>query len=121
MLHVSNTIDPMSIQPVNNRVLLKLSKRKTRTEGGLYIPDCHKGLKRQVDHISVWHTGEVIAKGPGKLNPKNGNRIPSDIKIGQKGLFQYCRPDWEIVATDNEDNKYVMVNGDDLFCAVQEL
>jgi chaperonin GroES len=65
------------IQPVGDRVLLKVLEPEEKTKGGIVLPDTAKEKPQQ---------GKVIAVGPGKLKD-DGSRIPMQIKEGQIVLF----------------------------------
>jgi chaperonin GroES len=46
--------------------------------GGLYIPDTAKEKPQQ---------GEIIAVGPGRVDEKSGNRVPMEVKVGDRVLY----------------------------------
>jgi len=64
------------IRPLGDRVVVKIVKQD-KTAGGIVLPETAQE-KPQL--------GEVIAAGPGKLDEK-GNRLPMDVKKGDKILF----------------------------------
>jgi chaperonin GroES len=66
------------ISPLADRVVIKALEEAETMRGGLYIPDTAKEKPQQ---------GEVVAVGPGKFDEKGGNRIPLDVKIGDKVLY----------------------------------
>ncbi len=72
---VSINISP--VQPLGDRVFVKISAFEEKTAGGILLPDTAKE-KPQL--------GEVVAVGSGKVD-KNGKRIPLDVKIGDKVLY----------------------------------
>ncbi len=65
------------IQPLGDRVLLKILEPENKTKGGIIIPDSAKEKPQE---------GKVVAVGPGKVT-KDGSRIPMQVKEGQKVLF----------------------------------
>ena len=67
----------MTVRPLHDRILLKLIEEKETVKGGIIIPDSAREKPQQ---------GEVIAVGPGKRNEK-GERIPLDVKVGDKIIF----------------------------------
>jgi chaperonin GroES len=67
----------MKIKPINDRVLVKRVEKKTKSTGGIIIPD---GAKEKP------HEGNVIAVGPGKMG-EDGKRNPMDVKAGDRVLF----------------------------------
>jgi chaperonin GroES len=66
------------ISPLADRVVIRALEEAETMRGGLYIPDTAKEKPQQ---------GEVVAVGPGKFDEKGGNRIPLDVKIGDKVLY----------------------------------
>src|SRR5438874_12076338 len=65
-----------SLQPLEDRVVVKPSEEEETTAWGLVIPDTAK--ERPQD-------GEVIAVGPGRF--EDGQRIPMDVKAGDKVIY----------------------------------
>lgn len=65
------------LQPLADRVLIKLVEHEDKTAGGLYIPDSAKE-KAQV--------GKVVAVGKGRIG-KDGERMPLDVTVGQTVYF----------------------------------
>lgn len=63
--------------PVDNRVLLEVTKPAEKTAGGLFIPD---SAQSKSNHA------RVLAVGPGKRN-KKGRRCPLDVQVGEKVLY----------------------------------
>ena len=68
----------LKIQPLEDRVVIAPADEAESMRGGLYIPDTAKEKPQQ---------GEVIAAGPGKFDEKGGQRIPMDVKVGDKVLY----------------------------------
>lgn len=66
----------VKIKPLGDRLIVKPIERETM-KGGIIIPDTAKEKPME---------GEVLAAGPGKLDDK-GNRIPMDVKVGDKVLY----------------------------------
>ncbi len=64
------------IEPLEDRVVVRPSEDAEEMRGGLYIPDTAKEKPTQ---------GEVIAVGPGRF--EKGERIPVDIKVGDKVIY----------------------------------
>lgn len=67
----------MNFRPTQDRILVKRMEPKETTKGGIIIPDAAKEKAQE---------GEVVAVGPGKMKD-NGDRIPMDIKQGDRVLF----------------------------------
>jgi chaperonin GroES len=66
-----------SIRPLHDRILVKRVEAESKTPGGLIIPDNAK--EKPVE-------GLVVAVGNGVRN-KDGERIPLDVKAGDRVLF----------------------------------
>ncbi len=68
----------LKVQPLADRVVVKALEDSEQMRGGLYIPDTAKEKPQQ---------GEVMAVGPGKFDERGGQRIPMDVKVGDKILY----------------------------------
>ena len=66
------------VNPLADRVVIRALEETEQMRGGLYIPDTAKEKPQQ---------GEVVAAGPGKFDEKGGQRIPMDVKVGDKVLY----------------------------------
>ena len=64
------------VKPLADRVVVKALEEQEQMRGGLYIPDTAKEKPQQ---------GEVMAVGPGRF--EEGNRVPMDVKVGDKVLY----------------------------------
>ena len=72
------TKNAVALKPLADRVVVKALEETETMRGGLYIPDTAKEKPQQ---------GEIIAAGPGKFDEKGGQRIPMDLKVGDKVLY----------------------------------
>ncbi len=66
----------VNVTPLHDRVLIKRIEEKESVKGGIIIPDTAKEKTQE---------GEVIAVGAGKI--EKGERIPLDVKAGDRVLF----------------------------------
>jgi len=66
----------ISLQPLEDRVVVKPGEAEERTASGLVIPDTAKEKPQQ---------GEVVAVGPGRF--EDGQRIPFDVKVGDTVVY----------------------------------
>ncbi|MFL6294340.1 MAG: co-chaperone GroES [Actinomycetes bacterium] len=66
----------VSLQPLEDRIVVKPSEGEEMTASGLVIPDTAKEKPQQ---------GEVLAVGPGRF--EDGNRVPLDVKVGDKVIY----------------------------------
>ena len=67
-----------ALAPLADRVVIKALEETETMRGALYIPDTAKEKPQQ---------GEVVAAGPGKFDEKGGQRIPMDVKVGDRVLY----------------------------------
>ena len=65
------------IKPLEDRIVVKAVEAETTTASGLVIPDTAKEKPQE---------GEVLAVGEGRFDD-NGNRIPVDVKVGDKVIY----------------------------------
>lgn len=65
------------IQPLSDRLVVRVEGPSERTAGGLYIPGTVEDRPNQ---------GEVLACGPGAKGRK-GNLRPLDVRVGDRVLF----------------------------------
>ena len=66
----------VSLQPLEDRIVVKPSEGEEMTASGLVIPDTAKEKPQE---------GEVLAVGPGRF--EDGQRLPLDIKVGDKVIY----------------------------------
>ena len=94
----------VSLQPLEDRIVVKPSEGEEMTASGLVIPDTAKEKPQQA---------EVIAVGPGKFNDE-GKRSPVDVKQGDKILIgKYSGSEIRI---DEED--FVILREDEILAVV---
>ncbi|RLV56548.1 co-chaperone GroES [Aeromicrobium phragmitis] len=68
----------VTIKPLEDRVVVKALEAEQTTASGLVIPDTAKEKPQE---------GEVVAVGPGRFNEDGDDRIPVDVKVGDKVIF----------------------------------
>ena len=66
----------VSLQPLEDRIVVKPSEGEEMTASGLVIPDTAKEKPQE---------GEVRAVGPGRF--EDGSRVPLDVKVGDKVIY----------------------------------
>jgi chaperonin GroES len=66
----------VSLQPLEDRIVVKPGEGEEMTASGLVIPDTAKEKPQE---------GEVIAVGPGRF--EDGNRVPLDVKVGDTVIY----------------------------------
>ena len=68
----------VSIKPLEDRIVVKSLEAEQTTASGLVIPDTAKEKPQE---------GEVLAVGPGRWNEDGDERVPLDVKVGDKVIF----------------------------------
>ena len=68
----------MSIQPLEDRIVVRPAEAEEKTASGLVIPDTAKEKPQQ---------GEVLAVGPGRRSEQTGDIIPIDVKKGDTVVY----------------------------------
>jgi chaperonin GroES len=68
----------MSLQPLEDRIIVKPGEAEETTVSGLVIPDTAKEKPQQ---------GEVLAVGPGRRSEQTGEIIPLDVKVGDTVVY----------------------------------
>jgi chaperonin GroES len=66
----------MKLKPLGDRLIIKAVDEEETTASGLVLPDTAKEKPQ---------TGEVVAVGDGRI--EDGERIPLDVKKGDKVLY----------------------------------
>ena len=94
-----------SLQPLEDRVVVKPSEEEETTASGLVIPDTAKERPQE---------GEVIAVGPGRF--EEGNRIPMDVSVGDKVI--YSKYGGTEVKIEGED--YLILSARDVLAVVSK-
>ncbi len=99
------TATEIKVKPLADRVVVKALEDTEQMRGGLYIPDTAKEKPQQ---------GEIVAVGPGKFDERGGQRIPMDVKVGDKVLYgKYSGTE---VTVDNE--QYLILRESDVLAVV---
>lgn len=93
-----------TLRPLGDHVIVKPAAQEEVTKSGIVLPGSSTEKPEQ---------GEVIAVGPGKL--EKGERLPMDVKVGQRVLFKKYAPDE--VKLDGEE-VYVL-SQDDIVAVVE--
>jgi len=65
-----------SLEPLDDRIVVKPSEGEETTVSGIVIPDTAKEKPQE---------GEVVAVGPGRF--EDGQRVPMDVKAGDRVLY----------------------------------
>jgi chaperonin GroES len=96
----------MSLQPLEDRIIVKPGEAEETTVSGLVIPDTAKEKPQQ---------GEVLAVGPGRRSEQTGDIIPLDVKVGDTVVYsKYGGTE----ITDGGDDVLIL-NGRDILAIVK--
>jgi chaperonin GroES len=68
----------MDLTPIGDRIIVRREASDEKTSGGIILPDAAKKKPQR---------GTILAVGPGKLNLKDGSRMPMTLKAGDTVLF----------------------------------
>jgi chaperonin GroES len=69
----------LKLKPLGSRVIVKALEREEVTKSGIVLPDTAKEKPQE---------GKVLAVGPGDRHPDTGQRIPVELKEGDRVIFQ---------------------------------
>ena len=82
----------MSLQPLEDRIVVKPSDAEETTASGLVLPDSAQEKPQQ---------GEVLAAGPGRRSDQTGDLIPVDVAVGD--IVVYSKYGGTEITVDGED------------------
>ncbi len=95
----------MSLQPLEDRIVVRPNEAEETTASGLVIPDTAKEKPQQ---------GEVVAVGPGRFGDDN-ERVPMDISVGDTVV--YSKYGGTEISSDGED--LLILNARDVLAIVK--
>ena len=95
----------LKLRPLGDRVWVEPIEREEMTASGIVLPETAKEKPME---------GKVLAVGAGARN-ENGERIPLDVKVGDKVLFaKYAGTEIK-----NNGKKYLIMRENDLLATVE--
>jgi Co-chaperonin GroES (HSP10) len=95
------------LKPLEDRIVVKASEGDQTTASGLVIPDTAKEKPQE---------GKVIAVGPGRYNEDGNERIPLDVKVGDKVI--YSKYGGTEIKVDGEE--YLILSGRDVLAILKK-
>ena len=95
---------PVSIKPLEDRVVIQTVEAEQTTSFGLVLPDTAKEKPQE---------GKVVAVGPGRIDD-NGKRVPVDVAEGD--LVIYSKYGGTEVKYDGEE--YLILSARDILAVV---
>ena len=68
----------MKVRPLGDKLLVKRTQAREKTESGIYLPQSAKDTPKE---------GKVISLGSGILNKETGEYMPFSVKKGDRIIF----------------------------------
>jgi chaperonin GroES len=97
----------LKLKPLGSRVVVKALDRDEQTKSGIYLPDTAKEKPQE---------GKVLAVGPGDRHPDTGQRIPVELKVGDRILFQkYAGTEFKL-----DDEELLILSEKDVLAQVED-
>lgn len=96
----------MAIQPLGDRVLVKLMEEEGKSPGGIILPDTAKEKPQE---------GKVVAVGKGRLL-EDGTVRPLEIKVGDTVLFAK----YSGTEVNHEEKEFTILREDDVLAVLKE-
>jgi chaperonin GroES len=98
--------EKLKLKPLGSRVVIKALEREEMTKSGLVLPDTAKEKPQE---------GKVLAVGPGDRNPDTGERIPVELKVGDRVLFQkYAGTEFKL-----DDEELLILSEKDVLAVIE--
>ena len=95
----------MKIQPLADRIMVKVLEAKEVTKGGIVLPDTAKEKPQEA---------EVVAVGKGKVSDE-GKAVALEVKVGDKVLFgKYSGTE---ISVDGQE--YLILKEEDILAIVK--
>ena len=96
----------MAIQPLGDRILVKLLEREAKSPGGIILPDAAQEKPQE---------GKVVAVGKGRLL-EDGTVKPLEVKVGDTVLFaKYSGSE-----VSQEEKEFLILREDDVLAVVKQ-
>ena len=96
----------MAIQPLGDKILVKLLDEQDKTAGGIILPDSAKEKPQE---------GKVMAVGKGKLL-EDGTLRPLEIKVGDTILFAK----YSGTEVTHEEKEFLILREDDVLAVLKD-
>ena len=96
----------MAIQPLGDRILVKLMDEEGKSPGGIILPDTAKEKPQE---------GKVVAVGKGRLL-EDGTVKPLEIKVGETVLFAK----YSGTEVNHEEKEFMILKEDDVLAVLKD-
>jgi chaperonin GroES len=97
----------VNLRPLADRVVVKPLEREEVTKSGIVLPDTAKEKPQE---------GVVEAVGNGRYNEQSGQRVPLDVKVGDRVI--YAKYAGSEVKIDEQD--YLILSEKDILAVVAD-
>jgi chaperonin GroES len=95
----------MKVTPLHDRIVVSRIEAEEKTKGGIIIPDTAKEKPQE---------GRIVAVGPGRRDTE-GNRIPLDVKKGDRVLFtKWAGTDFKL-----DGQEHMIMKEDDILGVIE--
>lgn len=93
-----------NLRPLGDRVVIKPLPKEEMTKSGIYLPDTAKEKPQE---------GTILAVGPGRVD-EDGERIPMDVKVGDRVLYaKYAGTEFKV-----DDDELLIVSEKDILAVM---
>ena len=96
----------MAIQPLGDKILVKLLEEQEKSAGGIILPDTAKEKPQE---------GKVMAVGKGRLL-EDGTVRPLEIKVGDTVLFAK----YSGTEVSHEEKEFLILKEDDILAVLKD-
>ena len=96
----------MALQPLGDRILIKLLEEEGKSPGGIILPDTAKEKPQE---------GKVVAVGKGRLL-EDGTVKPLEIKVGDTVLFAK----YSGTEVSHEEKEFLILKEDDILAVLKD-
>jgi len=98
--------EKLKLKPLGSRVVVKALEREEMTKSGIVLPDTAKEKPQE---------GKVLSVGPGDRHPDTGERIPVELKDGDRVLFQkYAGTEFKL-----DDEELLILSEKDVLAVIE--
>jgi len=102
----TKTKTKVNLRPLHDKILVERDEAAAQTAAGIYLPQSSKEKPT---------TATVLAVGEGTLNETTGQRIPLDIKVGDRIILSK----WGGTEITLDGDEYLIINAADVLAIVE--
>ncbi|MEZ6317555.1 MAG: co-chaperone GroES [Phycisphaerales bacterium] len=101
----TKTKSKIAVKPLHDKILVERDEAETQTASGIYLPESSKEKPQ---------FATVLAVGTGTLNETTGQRVPLDVKVGDRVILSK----WGGTELKLDGEEYLIVNASDILAIV---